>query len=450
MRSSLPSRILPLLQTLAEGGWIAVVYAAAQALFDHPPHIGPIELAMLAGIGMAWGRRTRWRDAATEAIGLPILALAGGALGWFLDPHVRDAVVSGNLSAALGMHFGGWLAGIAVIRGAAHGDPDDDEVVQERLLRWGIPGLAIPWLIGQALAPVGARQLFTDAAFIGTMVFAGSAFAAMGLARLEAVRVATGSDWRRNRTWLATLGVVAVAVMVIGIPTASLLGVPLRALIAMVYGPIRVLVIAFLVLMTPVLLLAAVVAEALHKIIPRGNYLPTITLPDFSKLPVTPENVAPTVIFYALVGVLILFELVIVGMIIYLRWQERRRIARALAQGFEERSIVIPDAAELPAAAPAPASRPRRRRYAADDPAGAYLAALEALASDGRWPRLPHETPAVHARRTRGEGLADPSLSRLAAAYQLVRYAGRTLAHQEAGRAPLRLRRLLQTLRTRG
>src|SRR2546427_96339 len=91
-----------------------------------------------------------------------------------------------------------------------------------------------PGLAADALGP----PLFTDAAFIGTMVFTGSAFAAMGLARLEAVRVATGSDWRRNRTWLATLGVVAVAVTVIGVPTASILGVPTRALVAMVYGPI--------------------------------------------------------------------------------------------------------------------------------------------------------------------------------------------------------------------
>jgi len=445
----LPSRILPLLQTLAEGGWIAVVYAAVQAVSDQPPHIGPIELAMLAGIGMAWARRTRWRGPGAEAIGLPLLALVGGALGWFLDPHVRDALVGGNLNAALGMHISGWLAALAVIRGDTHADTDDDSLLQESLLRWAIPGLALPWLIGQAVAPATARPLFTDAAFIGTMVFAGSGFAALGLARLEAVRVATGSDWRRNRTWLATLGVVAAAVMLIGIPTASLLGVPLRAVVAMVYGPIRVLVIAFLVLMTPVLLLAAAVAEALHKIIPQGIQLPTITLPDFSKIPETPANVAPTVIFYALVGILLLFELIVVAAIMYLRWQERRRLLRALAQGFEERSIVIPDPAELASAPPAPPSRPRRRPPPFDDPAGAYLAALAALASDGRWPRRPDETPAAHARRTRAEGLAESSFPRLAAAYQLVRYAGRTLPSPEAGRAPMRLQRLRAALRNR-
>jgi hypothetical protein len=449
VRSSLPSRILPVLQALAEGGWIAVVYAAAQAVSDQPPHIGPIELAMLVGIGMAWARRSRWRGPGAEAVGLPLLALAGGALGWFLDPHVRDALVSGNLNAALGMHFSGWLAAIAVIRGDSHADPDDDALLQERLLRWAIPGLAIPWLIGQAFAPASARLLFTDAAFIGTMVFTGAGFAAVGLARLEAVRVATGSDWRRNRTWLATLGVVAAAMMVIGIPTASLLGVPLRAVVAMVYGPIRVLVIAFLVLMTPVLLLAAAVAEALHRIIPQGIQLPTITLPDFSKLPVTPDNIAPTVIFYVLVGVLALFELIIVAAIVYLRWQERRRLLRALAHGFEERSIVVPDPAELTSAAPTPPGRPRPRRFALDDPAGAYLAALDALATDGRWPRRPDETPAAHARRTRAEGFGEPSFSRLATAYQLVRYAGRVLPSPEVGRAPIRLQRLREALRNR-
>ena len=111
---------------------------------------------------------------------------------------------------------------------------------------------------------------------------------------------------------------------------------------------------------------------------------------------------------------------------------------------------MIPDASDLRESPATPPSPARRRRYAAEDPAGAYLAALDALASDGRWPRQPNETPAVHARRIRGEGLADPSFRRLAAAYQLVRYARRTLPPREAGRASTRLRHLLLTLRNRG
>ena len=38
-----PSRMLPVVQCLAEGAWLAVVAGAIQALFGEPPIIGPVE-----------------------------------------------------------------------------------------------------------------------------------------------------------------------------------------------------------------------------------------------------------------------------------------------------------------------------------------------------------------------------------------------------------------------
>src|SRR5436190_950147 len=93
MRSSWPARLLPTVTCLAEGAWLAVVYAAIQVVTGHPPEIGPLELALLAGVGMAWARRNGWRSRVPEAIGLPILAVLGGALGWVLDPTVRHLLV---------------------------------------------------------------------------------------------------------------------------------------------------------------------------------------------------------------------------------------------------------------------------------------------------------------------------------------------------------------------
>ena len=47
MRSSWPVRfLLPTVQVLAEGGWLAVVYAAVQAFSGTVPRVGPIELAI--------------------------------------------------------------------------------------------------------------------------------------------------------------------------------------------------------------------------------------------------------------------------------------------------------------------------------------------------------------------------------------------------------------------
>ena len=112
---------------------------------------------------------------------------------------------------------------------------------------------------------------------------------------------------------------------------------------------------------------------------------------------------------------------------------------QALAEvGFEERSIVVPPAVSRPVDSRPP---PRQTaRFSPDDPTGAYLAALDSLARDGRWPRRATETPGGHASRVRAEGLVAPSFPRLAAAYQLVRYGRRPLADREIGRTGSRLR----------
>jgi len=128
----------------------------------------------------------------------------------------------------------------------------------------------------------------------------------------------------------------------------------------------------------------------------------------------------------------------VLGVMLWLRRQERRRMRAAGADPFEERAIVIPSADRRAAAA---ASPPHRSSvFAPDDPAGAYLAALESLKRDGRWPRREQETPAAHATRARSEGLLSPAFARLAAAYQLVRYGAHPLAPREQSRTRGRLR----------
>ena len=446
MRSSWPVRVLlPTAQVLAEGGWLAVVYAALQAFWGTIPRIGPIELALLAWMGLAWGRRKRWHSPGAEAIGLPALMLVGGVMGWLLSPDVRTLIVHGQPLDALGTHIAGWIGAIAVWRGDAHRVAEEDDRMAGQLLRLAVPGLAVPWLLGHALTSGAAEIAFTSAAFMGTVVFIGSAFTAMGLARLEAVRASTGSDWRTNRSWLLLVLGVALALTAIGIPAGAFLGVPASALLAALVGPLRVIFLVLLLISTPVIVIIAGLTELLGSFLPHGFQLPNIQLTSF--LAVDPRDVvsdAPTVIVFSAVIILAIVELAVLALIIYLRWQERRRYRFAPIDEFEERAIVIPP----PEISPVP-TQPRRARRRADpgDPTGAYLAALQVLERDGRWPRRPTETPAGHAQRAAGEGLAGTPLGRLAAAYQLVRYGDRRLGSREAGRSRGRLARLTDSLR---
>lgn len=443
MRSSSVVRaLLPAAQLLAEGGWLAVVYAAAQALAGSTPHIGPLELALLAWIGMSWARRRSLRFAEADAFGLPLLAVLGAAAGWFLAPEVRGALIDGRLVAALGHHPAGWLAGIAVLRGAAHRAANEESQVQQRLLRVAIPGLAVPWLVGSLAATGIAEREFTAAAFMGTLVFSASAFTALGLAHLESVRLSTGVDWRENRSWLTLVLGVALAITAAGIPAALLLGVPASALLVALFGPIRVALLAILLLATPIVAGVAWLVSLLpiHDV----TFQPPLDIVRAD--PVAAVSDAPTFIFYAVVAVLLLVELLFLAAILYFRWQQRRLYPSEPDEPFEERSIVLPSGARRRSRS----FRASARHSAdADDPAAAYLAALDALAHDGRWPRGPAETPAEHARRVRSAGLLDPSLPRLAAAYQLTRYGGQRLPAAESRRARSRLARLRSLLRSR-
>ncbi len=435
------SRLLPVLQALADGAWLAVAYAAAQAATGRAPIVGPLELALLAGIGMAWARRGRWLDDASDLAGAVILAILGGALTWFLDTDVRIALLAGDTDTAFATHLPGWIGAVAVLRGRTHASRDDDEDQQDRLLRFGIPALAIPWLGGHLAANGPLERAFVASAFISTLLFAASAFTALGLARLELVRRSSGDQPRSQRSWLLLVGGVALGVSLIGVPTAILLGVPVSALTAAVVGPLRVLVLSLLLLTTPLIVAIAALTSLLGPVLPRGFELPIIRLPNLRVDP-TEVSSTPTIVFFAVLALLFLAELAAIGLYLWYRMRERRRAEAEELAGFEERSIVRPP--EEPATPPPPPRRPRTTDPGT--PAGAYIAALEILDRDERLRRAASETPASHLRRVAGV-LAGPALARLAAGYQLDRYAGRQLTGRERRRAVSRLARIRQWAR---
>ena len=441
MRSPWPVRVLlPAAQALAEGSWLAVVYAALQAATGQFPWIGPLEFGVMAGAGMAWGRRRRWRSPTAEALGLPLLALVAGAFCWLLDPVVRGDLALGLPIAALGLHGPAWLGTVAFWRGEAHRSREDDDVIQDRLLRWALPGLAIPWLVGHAVSSGAIEEAFTSAAFVGTVFFIGSAFTAMGLSRLEAVRAVTGSDWRSNRSWVVLVVGIAIVLTVLSAPAAAFLGVPAGALLAAVVGPIQTLLFVLVLLMTPVILLGALLADLVQPLLPEGFGLGEIQPSGIAFNAREATSNWPSIIFYVILGSLLVFELFVLGVMLWMRHQERRRMQALASDAFEERSIVIPPPgreAEAP-----PTSRRRAASLPLDDPAGAYLAALSSLDRDGRWARRPNETPGAHAGRIRAEGMEAGAFGRLAAAYQLVRYGAARLSDRERRRSAPRVRTL--------
>jgi hypothetical protein len=436
------SRLLPVLQALAEGAWIALAYAALQALTGNVPRVGPLELALLAGAGMAWARRSRWRSPTADVVGGTILVVLGGAITWVLDPAVRVALVDGNTDAAFALHLPGWVGALAVARGRSHVGRDDDEDQQDRLLRFGVPLIALPWLAGHLAASGALERAFVSAAFVATLLFAGSAFTALGLARLETVRRAQ-DDVRSRRSWLLLIGVVALATTVLGIPLGIFLGVPASALLTTLVGPLRALLLALIALTTPLIVVIAAITELIGSIIPPGTTFPKITLPTFGGEVVDVPS-APSILFYAAIGILIILELTAIGLYLWARIRDRREAEAEELAGFEERAIVRPPDAPPPEAPPA---APVARHHDPRTAAGAYLAAIGMLARDGRWARTANETPADHAQRARRLGLGGGALGRLAAAYQIEIYGGRPLPTREHRRFASRLSALRGLLR---
>jgi len=437
-----PSRLLPVAQCVAEGGLLAVVAAALQAMFGEVPIIGPFEFAILAGAGMGWARRARWRGPAGEAFGLPVLAVAAGTMAWLLAPEVRVALIQGDPGAALAAHPGGWIGALAVWRGHAHHSRVVDEEVQDQLMRWGLPVVAVAWLIGDLAAGragSGIQEAFTALAFIGSLMFVGSGVLALGLARLATVR----GDGPGGGSWFGFVLLVALGVTVLGIPAALFLGVPLEALVVALVAPIRVLGALVVLLLSPVILLAAIFIDLARGILPEGFGQGTIQLPTIEIGATQPPSSLPGILFFVVISIIILLELAAVALYIWWRWRERRRMEALLGQVAEERSVVFdrPPRPRREPKAPAPARGDR------SDPVGAYLAALDALAADGRWARRAAETPRQHLARVTPSAPAAPALARLAAGYQLLRYAGLPLGSRERRRAAGRLARLERALR---
>ena len=425
----------PTLDAIAEGAWLAIAYLVLQVLGAHGPILlGPIQFAALAGLGIAISRGALpWSGRGPLAAATVIAALGG----WLVAPQARDAVLLGHPDQALAFHAGGFLAGIAVLRGAAHGEAADDDLELSRLLAWGLPGLAVPWLLAQAVGP-GGRAAFLEPAFVATLTFVVATLLAIALARLDALGSRSGVDWRNNPAWLLVLLLVVAATIVVGLPLAAALGIPLDAALRGAIGPLWFLVMAAIaVVAIPFGLIATALVYVVRALLGPARPLPpvaTSTVHGFN-----PESATglPSPVF-AVIAIAI-----VVAVLVVLAWQLLPAIgARRATTVGEERGIVLPGTPFRPSL-----SLPRfRSRPAAPPPphdaVTAYVAAIGDLGAVPSLARATDETPASHTRRLRTSGRGMTALDLLAADYALVRYAGRPISRAEDRRGLERWRRI--------
>jgi hypothetical protein len=430
--------LAPLLACLVEGAWIAVVDAVFGAGSRRQP-LGPLVFGLIAAVAWLWVRSA---PADAERPGLVvIMAAAFLGCGWLaLGSRLEQNVV------AIAVEPASWLGAVAAFRGTTHRSREDDDLVVGSLLRWGIPLLVVPWLVSVALPP-GTRSTFVTTAFPSTLLFAAGGLLALGLSRLEALSAASGLDWRRNRAWLLLLLGVVLLVVAIAVPAAFLLGEPVTAIVAGLWGPFAAIltpIVALVVfLLTPIFDflqgLMRFVPQPLEAGAPFGGASPS---PGF--LP--PEEVASEPNgFIALLGILFVIS-VIGGLLILLaRGVRRRTDGDEIELQQEEHEFLLPTIdIRLPRL-----SLPEWRGGRPGSATGAYLAFLGDAARAGPLARDKAEGPQTHVRRIRGEGLTEPAAGKLVADYELERYGLRRLPARETQRAVSRWRRLREVLRSR-
>lgn len=430
--------LLPVLAILAEGAWLTVVYVAVETTIDgRAPLLGTLELAAVAG-GAAIAVRRGWLRPDERPIAFFTVLVSIGAAGWLWDAEARALLLQGNLAAAIDHHLGGWITLVAAMRGVGRGLEIDDRALT-RLVLLGVPGLALPWILGQ-LASGPLRPVFVEQAFVASLTFVAAGFMAAGLARLQEIGRETGVDWRKNRSWLGTvLGVLAI-VLAIGVPAAYLLGLPVDTVARGLIGPVLSLLgYVFLALA----FIAAILSTALYEVLSRLGFVlpPPMTPGELARLPQVREYTIEQLQGPILTVVILWAAVALLAVIVIRTWIRRRGGARGRGT-VEERSFRLPDRQfrlDLPRLA---VPRPRRRR-APHDAVSAYLGALDELEAHAPADaRRAVESPRAHASR-----IGIPEIGGLQADYALARYGGRRLTDAEHRRAIGRWQRLRDRLR---
>ncbi len=431
----------PMLAAIAEGAWVAAVYALVEALVHEPAPLGPVWMAGAALVGMLAARRLaprlgpRWPRTALAIV------IGAGVIGCLASPGALAALGRLDPGGAFGAHPGGLLLGLACFRGMAHADPSGSATSLERLVEIGLPALVLPALVAGMLQEPWRSEALRGIG-VAAVIFIVAASTGMAVTRMVRLGVSGGFDWRRNRAWLLLVALLALGVVVAALPGAELVAPAIRLGIAVIALPL--LLVGAVAGLGNIsrraalgLLVLAIVGLLFAALAPPNH--PTDSDEGGSGQGAAEEG-DPQLVTFA--GGAILLLVVIGGVVILARLWMRDTVRTSTTDVLEERMIDLG-----PAGVGERAGRRWRPGGRAGSPppgdaAGAYLALLHDL--DGRETvrRTPSETPTEHAGRLRRDGQGSLSLELLAADYGLERFGGRSLAPPETRRALDRWRRL--------
>jgi hypothetical protein len=430
MRSKWPAEtVLAVMAAVTvEAAALTLVYLAIDWLSGGLPiHLGIPTFAIAVAIGLFLARGMRRSSWDRYLVAVPLAMLVVGAAGAWLGEVSAGAPAD---PLALLRNPGGWLLGIGVLRGTAHAELDDEGYTVERLLQIGVPGLVVFWVVAAATR-LTADPAYTAAAFATTLTFVSSALLGLGLARLVELEVES-IDQAARRRWLALLFGISGILIVIGVPLARLLQVPLAAALTGATGPIApAIVVLFSLLAAPILVIASLLSQVIGPVDFHLDLPPLRPASGDNPIGSTDISTILAWVFAAFVVIDLVAVLIVVVAIL------RRRRRRRRLSGPEVRE------AERPGLLPLlhlPRFRRRRRQRPPADAVEAYRLALETLAGRDEG-RQPGETPREHATRIRGSAVG-PSVGRLAVDYQLRALAGRRLSDAEERRAKVRWERV--------
>jgi len=397
---------------LAEGAWIAIITILWSMV---APGAAPAPsvwlLALLVAVGLVVARWPRLRATGRATRVAAALAVLAGLLAGSLVPATSSVAAAGS----------GLLVALAVWRGSRHGDPTADDIVTSDMLRLGLPGLAVPWLIGAAV--LDNRDAFVGAALPATLLFVAASLVAVGLTRLAALGVESGLDWASNRAWLFLLGGVVGGLALVSVPATLLLGAPLGGVVRGLLAPFVAATDLAGSVLTAGLAASGITPSAGSGAVPSptpGGGL------DWSLPP------------WVTVVVSVLFLALVIRAAVYVA-QRVRGIPRgvrstAVRPQEEHRRELRRPRVSLPALGRPWRALARHRLHSVTD---AYLAALDHLATRDRG-RAAGESPRAHAGRVRDA--VGWRLGFLAADYELERYARRPVTTVERRRALARAR----------
>jgi hypothetical protein len=426
------------LVVVAEAAWISVVAGLVQEFTLHEPVLGIPAIAAFVAAGVVaarvLGRRLsdRW-----PVVALALIA-AAGVVGWLVSPGARESL-AGGLGPSIAAHPGGWMAGLALLRGFAHARLPLLEGTIARLLGLGVPGLAACAIVGGVIVEPFRGRFLADA-LSASIVFILSGTLALALTRLTSIGGDAGFDWRRNPTWLVMTIALLVIAVVVAIPLSVVAGTALQAVFAIAVGPLLVLGLLTGLDRTTRRILALVFAAGIVLLVLMRIFGGSPSSPNPAPGAAAGQgrpSVADQVMTISLGG-LLLIAAVIGILILAAIWLER---TRPPAEDVVEETRTIDRGT-----GDATPRRPRRRLFGRDatptDAAAAYVALVRDLDEHPAVRRVAGETPAEHAARLRSGGSSPLSLDLLAADYALARYAGVELPPREDRRAVTRWRRL--------